>query len=320
MKNFIWIRYITIISIFFFCCQGCSTTSENVAYYETKVNNITNYPFSAIIYGDTRSRHSLEIWRDDASVFRQIVANKIAEEKPAFVIHTGDIVLKGSRQSDWEEIDQVNAKIREGKIPFFPCLGNHEYTGNNVDALTNYFSRFPDLFAQHWYSLKIMGAVFLILDSNDDELEEYQKNAQIRWCEQTLAEAQSDPNIKIALLFTHHPPYTNGSYHGDHEWIKKNIVPLMKKYSKARIMFSAHCHTYEHFYFDPIHFIVSAGGGAPLFLKSEVSENRHQNLYIGNPRFHYCYLTFYQDHLDIQVKMLDDEKQWYEQEKITLTY
>ena len=68
-----------------------SIESEIYSFYTTfKRNNTVRF----IAYGDTRG-----VW--DNWQHASIVANKIEEHKPHFVLHTGDIVNDGKNKSQW---------------------------------------------------------------------------------------------------------------------------------------------------------------------------------------------------------------------------
>jgi len=161
-----------------------------------------------------------------------------------------------------------------------------------------------------------------LLDTNWDELKHYQQNAQKRWLEKELKAAQESPNIRLVIVAGHYPPYTNSKTHDGDEGMQKQIVPLLMKYPKVRLLFSGHCHSYEHFYFKPIHYVVSGGGGAPLFdVITNPAKQRYADLYVGEERrFHYCRLTFYEDRVHISVQMMNSQYNWYEADKFTVEY
>lgn len=313
--------YTLLMALLFF--QSCSVCDDipNITYCST-APQINSYPFTAVIYGDTRGKHDLEVWRSSSDKIRLLIPTAIAQSQPAFIIHTGDFVLSSSSQSDWTEFDINHAEILKRNIPFFPVLGNHEYWGKDKKALANYFDRFPDLFAQHWYSFEVLGIVFIILDTNYDELAGYQIRAQERWLEFQLSKAQNNPNIKQVILATHHPIYSNGKTHGDSEWLHTTVLPLLHKFSKAQLIFCAHIHNYEHFFEKHTHFVVTGGGGAPLFDVYEGKKRRHVDLYTGTLRnYHYCQLTFTATQVEIKINMLNPKtNQWFIADQFIVAY
>lgn len=311
-----------LLAVLFLFPSYSSGDHQVISPYCSHVTKVQSYPFTAIIYGDTRGQHDLEVWRSSSDYIRKLVPTQIAQDKPDLIINTGDLNLSGSDKDAWAEFDKNHDEIRKNNIPFFPVLGNHEYWGKNKKALAQYFNHFPDIFAQRWYSFQVLGIVFIILDSNYDQLEDYEIAAQERWLEFQLSQAQQNPSIRQVIVADHHPPYTNTRTHGSSKWLHPTVVPLLAKFSKAQLMFSAHCHTYEHLYQGHTHFIVSAGGGAPLFSPKELKKNLYKDLYTGSERhYHYCCLTFAENQVEVKVKMLrPGTNQWFIAETYTVVY
>jgi len=83
-----------------------------------------------IIYGDTRKGMPFEslLRKTDYDRERRLVAARIAEEKPDFVLHTGDLVGRGSSGTQWhEEWDEAVRPLSDARVPIYMAWGNHEY-------------------------------------------------------------------------------------------------------------------------------------------------------------------------------------------------
>jgi 3',5'-cyclic AMP phosphodiesterase CpdA len=303
--------------------SACSAAAP-VPAYVSAIANERPFPFVGIVLGDTRDKLWLEFWRDDAGAERKVLAKRVVEEQPDFIVNTGDIVHRGSSESAWEQFDEENSGVREHKIPYFPCLGNHEYWGDNDAALNNYFLRFPDILGQKWYSFACRNTLFIVLNSCYDELLQYEIAAQEKWLTQKLTAAQADASINFVVVVTHHPPYTNALVHGDATWLQERILPLLKLCRKVRLFVSGHNHSYEHFLVDNIHYIVTGGGGAPLFdVETEPQRQRHKDMFVASSaerRFHYCKLTFYPGYADFAMYMLDTGGKWSEKDRFRLDF
>ena len=305
------------------CLAGCCSPPVNVPNYLSKIGPDQQYPLTAIVMGDTRDKIFLEVWRAGADTERKTVAEQICAERPAMVINTGDIVLWGCSQSHWAQFDQENRCVRDQGIPYFPCLGNHDYWGDNRLALDHYFSRFPDLLGRKWYDITTGKVLWLLLDSNYDELATYEIAAQERWFQERLQAAHDDSRIKLVIVVTHHPPYTNAVSHGEATWLQQSLLPLIERCPKARLFISGHNHSYEHLRVGGVHYIVSGGGGAPLMgITTDPKRQRRPDV-SGLPAergFHYCRLTLTESSLLFSLQMLQPNGSWREQERFQLDY
>src|SRR3954453_15980520 len=63
------------------------------------------YPFKFVVYGDLRTTNPANT-KDTDPVRRKALIDKIADERPAFIGITGDLVLTGSNAMDWAEWDK----------------------------------------------------------------------------------------------------------------------------------------------------------------------------------------------------------------------
>jgi hypothetical protein len=154
------------------------------------------------------------------------------------------------------------------QTPLFPCLGNHDYCyGDSIQAqcVDNHsLVPFGKIFSLpsagqaggkasgkwEYYSFNLGNAHFVCLDSYGEENDKrfWIDEAQRRWMEADLKDAQSNPNIKWIIMYWHHPPYTMGSYSSDNDYelksIRENLVPVIEKY-KVDLILNGHSHVYE---------------------------------------------------------------------------
>jgi hypothetical protein len=148
---------------------------------------------------------------------------------------------------------------------FYPAVGNHDRHGRNrgADAYRRYFSLpadTPD--PERYYAMSYGNARFFILDSNEHS---FALTDQTAWLEKELKRATGEPGILHRFVVMHHPPFST-SLHGGHEELREMWTPLFEKYG-VEAVFSGHDHTYEHAERNGIHYVVSGGGGAPLYPK-----------------------------------------------------
>jgi hypothetical protein len=223
-----------------------------------------------VAYGDTRTQ-PLEHWR---------VTRAIAQAKPQFVLHTGDLVGAGKIYDNWEgDFFQPAADLLAGTC-LFPVLGNHE-----ADAHWYYDFFAPPGEVKSWYDFRWGPAYVLALDSEkpfDRESEQY------AWLQQRLAsEACRQARWRFALW--HQPAYSSGP-HGGSEGLRTHVVPLLLG-AKFDMVFAGHDHCYERSYADGLYHITAGGGGAPLYEQEPVdqegkSRNAASQLFVT--AYHFC--------------------------------
>ncbi len=259
---------------------------------------------SFIVVGDTQRTSFWEFWRESNDRERKVILKQIATENPAFLLHLGDLVYQGSDGCHWQEFEEFSREIRKRGIPVMPVLGNHEYYGSNTSALDQFFQRFPHLERRRWYAFRFRYVACIVLNSNFDDLEEDERREQNEWYAAVLDTLQRDSSVKTILVAAHHPPYTNSTVVSPDERVRQFFVPPFTAATKAKLFFSGHCHSFEHFVVDNKHFFVSGGGGGPRQpLKTEADEDWRRDLYKGpkKRRFHYCRVSVLNEGLQIDM-------------------
>lgn len=262
-----------------------------------------------VIYGDTRGWIFGEFWRAASGDERRAVFARLAQERPAFVVNTGDLVARGSSEGDWETFDEETSALRAAGIAYLPVLGNHDLWADRDEALANWFVRFPFLDGRRWYEVRHAGVAVLLLDSNEYALSAEQVTAQDAWLAERLAAADADASVRCVLLACHHPPITNSIVHGSSAWVREHFVAPLAGHAKVKAFFAGHSHSYEHFREGGIDYVVSGGGGAPL-MDVGGPTGEHPDLYDGPRGHHFCRLTPRDDRIDIEMVRLDDAGGW----------
>lgn len=211
-------------------------------------------PFRFVITGDTQS-YPLRI---------RTVAEAIAEEAPAFVVHTGDLC---NNTGNWGQLEaQFFEPWREllRKAPVWPARGNHEY---GVEPFASLFGLPP---MRLWYSFDYDNLHVVVLDQweveDSEDMEPERMRAMAEWLDRDLAAARGKADW---ILVAGHQQMFNVAGHGS-TWGHEEILPLLYRHG-VDLVVSGHSHLYERFVpigppgAKPIHFIVSGGGGAPNY-------------------------------------------------------
>ena len=195
------------------------------------------------VYGDTRDGHEMH---------KKIVAD-IAGQRPQFVIVTGDCVAIGADNGLWHIWDDITLNLRRASV-FYMARGNHDVGGPGYEArMVAPFSSGNRLY----YSFDRENCHFAAVDCYSA----YNTgSAQYKWLEKDLAAHQ---NSRFRIVYFHEPPYSIGS-HGSNVVIRGALCPLFKKYH-VNAVFNGHDHNYYRTNRDGIMYLVTGGGGAPLY-------------------------------------------------------
>ncbi|MBS1875156.1 MAG: metallophosphoesterase [Acidobacteria bacterium] len=206
-------------------------------------------PFEFVVFGDTRTRHD---------VHRRVIASILKYSEPEFVLHSGDLVSDGYDSAQWPVFFDIERELLR-KIAFYPALGNHERNNR----------QFYDFFqvGTPYYSFDWGTAHFIVLNSDlgnaasTPSAKEAFWQAQKTWFEEDLKASQK---ASYRFVIAHHPPMTAVSRRQAGNPEMAALLPLFDKY-KVTAGFFGHDHNYQHYLKDGIHYVVSGGGGAPLY-------------------------------------------------------
>lgn len=120
----------------------------------------------------------------------------IAEnDKPAFLIHTGDICYEPGLKKHIEDMNTENMGV-----PVRYIIGNHDYVDGKYGE-----ELFESLYGPVWYSFEIGNVHYVVtpFQTGADRKSAYNKNDRWRWLENDLA--NTDPNMKV-VIFNHNIP------------------------------------------------------------------------------------------------------------------
>ncbi len=226
-----------------------------------------------MVYGDTRSDHEAH---------KKVVA-AIMKKKPATVFHTGDLVAVGRIGKQWRIFNKITGKMRD-TAEYYPALGNHEMNSRK------YYRQFDLPNNEQWYTVDKQGVHFIVLNTCTNI--QY-GSEQYKWLENDLQNIDSTVNFVVAIF--HHSPYSTGRHVEDEKGLRNSITPLFEKY-QIDAVFTGHDHHYERSEVNGTCYIVSGGGGAPLYGQSRKSEYSK----IFKSLNHFCVLNVIDNKLVIE--------------------
>jgi uncharacterized protein (TIGR03437 family) len=201
----------------------------------------------------------------------------IAEEQPALVIHSGDVVYPVGGWTEYQDFYFTPYEDLLRRIPFFLSLGNHDVmTASGEAYLALHAHPVEGVPAQdrgRYYSFDWGDVHFVALDSNAPLIPgEEAMQRMLAWLDQDLARSRQYWRI----AFFHHPPFASGFNELDplSAEVRARIVPLLEAH-EVDLVINGHEHSYQRTL--PMRegeicepgagpaYVTTGGGGAGLF-------------------------------------------------------
>jgi len=160
--------------------------------------------------------------------------------KARFIVHAGDLVNRGSVDSEWGEWHAAAGWINRSVFSL-PTPGNHEYPANpeKVKRLTGHWRkqfRLPENgvpgLEETNYWLDIQGVRMISLNSNEKQKE------QAEWLDKVLA-----TNPQKWTIITFHHPILSTAEGRDNKELRAMWQPVFDKYGVDMVL-TGHDHTY----------------------------------------------------------------------------
>jgi hypothetical protein len=242
------------------------------------------------VYGDVRGGHD---------VHARLVAAML-DEAPALVLATGDMVLRGTDEADWQRFFEVTAPLL-AQVPYYPVAGNHDMgqAGDERRRMNEIFLLWPAPPERpawgHWYAFDVAGVHFVMLDSNAFEHPE-----QLAWLERDLRAARKR-GVRAIFAAVHDGPYSRGTHRGN-AYAAEHYVPLLARHH-VTLLFSGHDHLYQRGRAGGLDYMVSGGGGAPLYsvrcgVPGRPRCDTPDGMQHVASEHHYIVVTVYREHVE----------------------
>jgi len=203
-------------------------------------------PFRFFAYGDHRTDSA-----DHQSVVNQML---LQSPLPGFAIDNGDLTYDGS-DATYQTYFNIERNLWS-RMPVFPTLGNHDV--NNITNWQRYLA-LPN--NERWYTFHYGNSVFHCIDVYSTYAP---GSTQYNWLVSEFQADSANPAIRHIFVLFHEPPYTTNTGHSSNTTVQQYLCPLFEWYHVA-IAFQGHVHCYEHALVNGVHYIITGGGGAPLY-------------------------------------------------------
>ena len=289
MKNFEnyfkkekWIKVLLLFGVVFLVpfSSGAGSTRD-VSQAIEKVQSMKP-PFQFAVIGDSR---------DGEKVYAYLI-KRILERKPDFIIHLGDMV-PNPHEREWQAFFEISKSVA---LPFFPVVGNHDVgIGNSGDKVYRKQFFLPE--GRTYYAFRAGGILFVILDSEQGRGRII--GEQLSWLEDILSSSEET----MKLVFLHRPLFLpidslkKGRAMDRYPLERDNLHRLFLR-KKVKAVFEADDHRYDRREEDGILYLISGGGGAPLY----TTEKR-------GGYFHYVWISVEKEKIEGEVVALEGKVQ-----------
>jgi predicted phosphodiesterase len=219
--------------------------------------------FRFVVYGDTRTNEDLHA---------EVVAAIRKQENVSLVLNTGDLVQRGSVLDNWKSFFRVAEPLMRETF-FVPCLGNHEHNARE------YFDFFDLPGNEEHFSFNWGGVHYVALnteapeipDGTDASAESQLWSSEVTWKYLARQRAWLDADLArnygatFFVVYFHVPFYdTMLSRREPQIEIRKAFADVLEKHHTEFVV-NGHTHNYQHHQKGLSHFVVTGGGGAPLY-------------------------------------------------------
>lgn len=246
------------------------------------------------------------------------IGARMAEMKPDFVLHTGDVVYPGGERLDYPDKFFAPYAALLTSVCLWPVLGNHDageptlggdYLG--VFELPENGPAGATAEANYWFDYGETRIVAI-----DTNVEEGELSGRVAgW----LRTALKDERPRWRFVLMHHPPYTVGKHRPD-ERVQRVLVPIFEE-CRVDLVFAGHDHLYERTHpmsggtraesGTGVVYVVSGAGGAQLYKARPVVERPEHFAVVYDQTHGFTWIEVNGDelrlrHLSVSGETIDD--------------
>jgi hypothetical protein len=215
------------------------------------------------VFGDCRSEGDPK----RLSVTTRLAA-AMAEERPQVVLGTGDYIdgtrtVAGNRQQLDAFLRSLAPLQKHGQVPLAAAVGNHDRAmGSEVFRAT---------FGPAYYSFNLGNCHFIVLDTEQPGETGRITGKQWDWLVQDLQQAQALPKAqrpRFTFVTLHQPLFPVDGHRGEsldrYPRFRDTLHQLFVQ-QNVTCVFEGHEHLYNRQERDGVVYVITGGGGAPLY-------------------------------------------------------
>ena len=241
-------------------------------------------PVSFAAIGDLRNGH----------VVHARLAARIAQERPDFVVSTGDLVADGRKESDWQAFFEAERALL-AVAAHLPAVGNHDARGLLNESLWDGY--FPE---NRYREVRAGVLRLLFVDTTQAFGAQTKQGIWLRERLQAAKEERESGKPVWILAIHHHPAFSSGN-HGSEESVQRELVPLYEAHG-VDLVLQGHDHVYERLEKGGVVYVTTGGGGAPLYKVRGLPETK-----VAKAVHHWLKIQADRDRLAFQALGLDGE-------------
>jgi hypothetical protein len=217
-------------------------------------------PIKFLVYGDDRTDPTAHA----------AVARALAASPSDFLVNTGDMVEDGGRAEDWQAFFDIEAKLLRDRA-LFVAIGNHELYDDRAGAnFARYFGfPSPNGTVVPYGTMRLSSVRFFFLNSSHD----WGSGEERQWLERELGRCDDEAGVVWRVAVMHQGPWSSGP-HGASGALVAGRVPQLLAAHRVDLLLAGHDHIYERGESAGIKYVISGGGGAPLYRASKVASTR----------------------------------------------
>jgi hypothetical protein len=221
-------------------------------HFATAPSPDSTAPVTFLVYGDDRTDPEAH-----AAVVRAMM-----QVPSDFLVNTGDLVQDAANPADWQSFFDVEAPILRDR-PILAAVGNHELYNDQAGATFAAFLGVPGPSgpARLYRSARFGSVRLFFLNAMDAS---WASGDEREWLERELAHADDEPGVVWRIAVLHHGPRSAGP-HGPNAPLVAAGIPAMLAAHHVDLVLSGHDHIYDRGTFESLKYIVTGGGGAPLY-------------------------------------------------------
>jgi|CZKU01.1.fsa_nt_gi hypothetical protein len=244
-------------------------------------------PHTFLVYGDDRTD-------DDAHA---AIVRDMAHVPADFLVNTGDMVADGGSAANWATFFDIERDLLRER-PLFSAIGNHELYNDAAGANFSRYFGFDDAAgATHPYGTVRVGALrFFFMNGTG----EWGGGPEREWLERALSSADAEAGVVWRFAIVHQGPWSSGP-HGQNPRLLAAHVPELLAAHHVDLVFSGHDHIYERGDAGLLKYVVSGGGGAPVYRNIHPTATTRK----VEAAYHFVEVTTHGDGLQMVVHRLD---------------
>lgn len=265
MKSFVSIvqKFSVVIVFFLVAVTMISCQDDHIFKYGATKPDLFGDSF--LVVGDSRSGDN---------IYQEIVNSITSSLSYAgCLIHVGDMIENPGNQAQWKNFINMTAPISQ-VMPWYAVVGNHDVGSTPSQKI--YQSVMDSPSDTLYYSFDLINSHFIILDTEVPGQEGGIVGEQLAWLKQDLQAHAS--SARYLFVFTHRPVFPQGHYRGHDLANAQELHQLFMQYDVDAV-FSGHEHQYYLYQKDVISYVVTGGGGSPIY-DGGIGESYHHFLLV----------------------------------------